>query len=88
MKFLLFGLTLSVMIILSVTGLIVNANTSPNQEIAQNSTITKQRNPLNLDSLSEEGYSRFIKNASKNNGIKMIIFDSQKKITVKIQEVN
>lgn len=170
------------MIILSVTGLIVNANNTPKLEIAQNSTLTKQRNPLNLvvpelvtirlkkesytgkltafnannltiegngksqkfliskiqkiefkgdvwinntdgtirrvpwrgsskilqelpitalkleknlkkatlhlDNMTEEGYNRFIKNASKNYGIKMIVFDSPEKITVKIKELN
>ena len=35
----------------------------------------------------EQGYNKFIKNVNKNYGLKMIVFDSPEKITVKIQEI-
>lgn len=43
---------------------------------------------LNLDSLSERGYNRFVEDTiGKNYGIKMITFDSSQKITVKIKQI-
>ncbi|MEL4897914.1 hypothetical protein [Crocosphaera sp. Alani8] len=43
---------------------------------------------LNLDSLSEGGYNRFIQDTTgKNYGIKMITFDSSGTITVKIKQI-
>ncbi|ACK71874.1 hypothetical protein PCC7424_3481 [Gloeothece citriformis PCC 7424] len=49
MKFFLSVLTLTIATILSVTGLIGNARTIPNQEVAQRSTTSSQRKPLPLN---------------------------------------